>query len=77
MNSALRGTAANVEVWERWERWPTDKTVQQLGDGSGDKLLSLSFPLSLPCQRAVLSRRAIRFLLDLLLALQQYCAPEV
>ena len=34
MNSALRGTAANVEAWERW---PTDKTVQRLGDGSGDK----------------------------------------
>ena len=43
MNSALRGTAANVEAWERW---PTDKTMQQLGDGSGDKLLSLSSPLS-------------------------------
>jgi len=43
MNSVLRGTAANVEAWERW---PTDKTVQQLGDVSGDKLLSLSSPLS-------------------------------
>ena len=43
MNSALRGTATNMGVWEQW---PTDKTVQQLGDGSGDKLLSLSSPLS-------------------------------
>ena len=43
MNSVLRGTSANVEAWERW---PTDKTVQQLSDGSGDKLLSLSSPLS-------------------------------